>query len=143
MHVFRTQIDLAKEVLLHEGMITQGILVVDAYIFVKVERADPVKVDHAAFVPLHEHLVSRNRGGARRQAKHAVSLAGDLRRKEHTGGLAGSPCAFVDVEFHTMPSSMIYFVFLMFFSDVLSILFIITQFPRDAQGTRRVFPVFA
>ena len=53
MHVFLAQIDLAEQMLLHERMVAQRVFMVNAHVFVQIERADAVKVDHAAVVPLH------------------------------------------------------------------------------------------
>ena len=103
MHVFLAQVDLAEQMLLHERMVAQRVFMVNAHVFVQIERADAVKVDHAAVVPLHQHFICRNRGRAGRQTQHAVALAGDLRGDEHACRLAGRSRVFVDMEFHEIP----------------------------------------
>ena len=103
MHVFRAQIDFAEQVLLHEGMIAQRILVIDAHVLVQIEGAHAVKVDHAAVIPLRQHLVGGNRRRTGRQAQHAVALAGNLCGNQHARRLAGCARIFVNVKFHKYP----------------------------------------
>ena len=103
MHIVLIDVHLGEEVLVHERMVAERVLVVDADVLVQIEGHDLGKIDHALLIPLGQLLVAGDRGGAGRKTQHAVALAQNLRRKNHRRRLAGFLRGLIHLEFHIDP----------------------------------------
>ena len=83
-----TDVDMVKQVAVHEAPVAFGVLLGQAAVLVQVDRRDLGEVDVALVVPLDQLLVGAHGRTAGGQAQHAVGLHDDLGRDD-VGGLAG------------------------------------------------------
>lgn len=103
MRVFRTDVHMVEQMLLHEVMIALLVIVRKAAIFVKIKRGDAGEIEVFLFVALNELGIQALGRRTRGKAEHATGLFGNQFRNDIRSRFAHILIIFSNDDLHRNP----------------------------------------
>ena len=88
MGVGLVDVDVIKQLLVHEIAVGADVIGVQADVLVQVVGGDAGEIQHAGLVQVDQSLIGRNRGGAGGQAQYAVRVLQYLGLDQCSSGAA-------------------------------------------------------